>query len=117
MEWALPFVYASQSKFDISKIVTLRGYALKPKQHPHSYGTCLRSKGKYDVVICLGHTNKLYPVSLILEALAHELAHLVYWEHEPAHLSLTAEIVGLMADQAQLMGIKDMSKALKRKKL
>lgn len=46
-------------------------------------------------------------LAFILDSVAHELAHMVHWDHTPAHLELTARILVRLAKKAKELGVKD----------
>lgn len=47
------------------------------------------------------------PLANTLDSLAHELSHMVHWEHKPEHLMLQAQILVRFAKKAQVLGVTD----------
>ena len=113
MLWAETYVLAASRLVDVSKIEKIVGYALKPGQVPRQAAVCIkssRSRHTIRVRLTSDHdTNKSILVEDALVALAHELAHLVVWEHKPKHLELTARILAKFARVARAQGVKDTS--------
>lgn len=83
-----------------NSILTLRsvkGFTVPAERESLISGACHKSaRGLYDITIYMGVTgkDKYIPFEMILTALAHELAHLVHWDHEAPHWKLMCTIMG-----------------------
>jgi hypothetical protein len=49
-------------------------------------------------------------LNFMLDSLAHELAHIKYWDHSPNHLRLQAKLLSRMANIAKQLGIEDLDR-------
>lgn len=108
-----PFVEAVGTYLPDGRLQSLKGYRVHPKKHPRAAGCCLNVNGwcritirthKYDTL------NEKY-VALTIEdmlmTLAHELAHLLEWEHTVRHVRLTHQFFGIFINELSRLEIPD----------
>lgn len=119
VNWTKPFVESAQKYVSLGKIKRIRGYEVGEGKIERGFGSLTRNGNKYTVSLLLFENaeGKSMVLGIVLEALAHELAHLKYWEHTPKHFALQAEIQVEFSKVAKSLGIKDMFKRLKRYKI
>jgi hypothetical protein len=111
--WLKPFVRAARHKIPLKKIGTIMGYQVRKGSHEQTYGrtTTYHETWKVGISILIHSrdTGKLRPCrcETIIFTLAHELAHIVHWEHTPEHFKLQGELIILFYDILKKSGIKD----------
>lgn len=121
MRWALPYIHATKRLVPHKRIKEVQGYCLRPGVTASVFGQCIPVGRKYKVTICLSDneaslTPKPTYFHMAIETLAHELAHVVEWDHSPKHLALTARILHRFAEVAEEQGVRDTSRRLKESK-
>jgi len=110
MSWTKPFIAIAAMRVPVWKLKAVTGYVIKPglKIQAQARMYC-HSKSDYRLRFCLNKT-EIVSLECALTTLAHELAHLVEWEHTPRHLKLTAQLLCDFADLSQVMGVVDTSR-------
>lgn len=124
MEWSLPFLEAAADLVPLHTVSVVRGYSVPVGKEPTTEGAITHyTDGSITITVMLtGYTvskdtgermGASFEVALL--TLAHELAHLVHWEHTPEHLLLTARLLQRFARVARQEGVQDTSRRLKRR--
>lgn len=128
MLWSLPFIHAAGDLVPLDKIKDVSGYSLRQPRSPWEqpdYALCVKHGKKFAVRIRLTswEDNKTKsPVrrpmylAIVLDSLAHELAHVVHWDHTPQHLALQSDILKRFAVIAEREGVQDTYDRLGRKR-
>jgi hypothetical protein len=100
--WLKPFVEALNISdiLPLEKLKSIKGYRVTKGLDSQSYGSIITSnKRKYSINLetqIYSKKSQEYKdksCEEILLTLAHELAHLVHWEHTPGHFRLEASIL------------------------
>jgi hypothetical protein len=99
-EWLTPFINSVKDLVPLDKLDAIKGYKIKRNYEPGQYGACIKTIATNRYVITLkmkdwSKQDKKYKnatIGGILETLAHELAHLSYWEHTHEHWKLQSRI-------------------------
>jgi len=114
--WLKPFVECSSKLIPLNKITNIRGYKVRKGCEELAYGSTIYKKGKYSINIkthnLVGYSKYSgSSISIILDTLAHELAHVkTGFEHTPEHYELTARIALKFSQILYKNGIIDTSK-------
>lgn len=114
--WLKPFVDSAARIMSLNKITHIRGYKVRKGCEEQAYGSTIYKKGLYSINIKTHnliaynkHTGS--PISMILDTLAHELAHVkAGFEHSPEHYELTCRIALIFSQILYKNGIIDTSK-------
>ena len=139
VEWLRPFINSGNGLVPLHKIREVMGFKVALHKQTQSAATTIKfysdrggSATYFKITInthdytvkTLGNgkfkkvDHRELSMSYVLDSLAHELAHLKYWEHSPEHLVLQCRIMARMAKVAGKKGITDLSvKASKYKQL
>ncbi len=120
--WLKPFVDEAHKLVSLNKITSIRGYKVRLGLEEQAYASVLRKNGKYSINIRMydlvdGYTRHLPSrYSMILDALAHELAHVeAGFDHTPEHYELTCRIALIFSLILRKHDIVDTSKRIKIK--
>jgi hypothetical protein len=120
--WLRLFVESASKLVPLSTVARIRGYRVREGCKPASQGgTTKVNRRKYSINILLydtkedGKKHRLRRYYHVLETLAHELAHIVEWEHDDAHFKLTAQILQKFSAVLSEVGITDTSKYVSKK--
>lgn len=113
LAWLLPFIRElyHHSPDIVGKIKEIRSYKVSLEKEIQNLGSSRRI-GKYYSIWLLSHWNckgryvKRYMGS-ILEVLAHELAHLVCWEHTGTHFIAQAYFIYVFGRVMEKLKIKN----------
>lgn len=114
--WLKPFVDSSKGLVAVDKIKSIKGYKARKDRIAQVWGAChWYTRHKFSITLLThdfakkGRKKVLVPRRLedILITLAHELAHVEFQEHDPAHLWLTARLLKKMAKKAFDLNIMD----------
>lgn len=128
MLWSLPFIHAAGELVPLEKIKDVTGYSLRRPQTAWAtpdFAVCVKHGKKYAVRIRLTgweDSQEKKPVqrplytAVVLDSLAHELAHIVHWEHTPQHLALQSDLMKRFAIVAEREGVQDTYDRLGRKR-
>lgn len=121
--WLKPFVEEAAKLVPLNKITHVKGYKVRIGCEEKAYASVLKHRNNtytinikmYDLVDYLRHAGSRY--STILDALAHELAHVkAGFDHSPKHYELTCRIALLFSLILKKHGIMDTSKRIKIQK-
>lgn len=117
LDWLFPFLVSVEHLVPLHKLKNIRSYSVKNGLEEQAYGSIVRSRNNKSFSINLKTTinerkNKRKEpkpefVARILETLAHELSHLVVWEHTSEHFALQAVILYEFAQVLKTMQIED----------
>jgi WLM domain len=114
--WLRPFVESAKTFIPTDKITHIKGYKVRIGHTEKAQGiTTGKKKGCFSINIRMWditddgkrHIRRRY--YHVLETLAHELAHVTYWEHSPGHFRLTARILERFTEVLEVEGISDTS--------
>lgn len=121
VKWLKPFVDAVKDSVPTNRIKSIRGYRVPLKLDQDGYAQITQYEGerKYCITLRIFDVERT-PVTrrkkhtktrceTILISLAHELAHLVYWEHTPEHFDYQARILQKFSKVLEKYKIKDHS--------
>lgn len=102
--WIKPFVKAAEPLVPINNINRILSYRVVPGKAECVDGNNIRHAGERKRTITVKSKNQAFDkdgrftgysdvlIAHLLDTLAHELAHLVHWEHDHKHYKLTARI-------------------------
>lgn len=115
LEWMVPFVYSVEHLVPLHKLKAIRGYSVKNGKEEQAYGSIIRRSRYYTInlkttineVKNVKRKPKPEFVARSLEVLAHELSHLVVWEHTSEHFALQAIILYEFAKVLKSLQIED----------
>lgn len=124
VEWIKPFVKSANGLVDLKKLNVVRGYKVVPHKQIGTYASIIRNgNNKSFSINMLTHHNDVltatqYPeyVEPFLDTLAHELAHIVHWEHTVEHFELKVRILARFSKVIKQLGIKDTYQRITRMK-
>lgn len=124
VRWLIPFVRAAKPLIPYQKLKRVHGYHLSTRMGVASSGTITRNTtGHFKISIPLNDYSIHRPRDSkrakiievvpnytweILSSLAHELAHMVHWEHTPAHMRLEARLMIRFANTCVKLKITDL---------
>jgi hypothetical protein len=119
VKWLEPFFNSAKGLVPLEKVKYVKGYKVVDK-NARNFGGLLRKNYKsYNITLKIFDANDREEfIAVILDTLAHELAHVVHWEHTPDHLKLQAKILVRFATVAKQLDIEDTyhrAKFLRRK--
>jgi len=115
-EWLKPFIAASGSLVPLDKLRRVRGFRVARGLEEQVEASCIRYRGRFSINLRMQnvplskgekYTNVRYEPLLI--ALAHELAHMVEWEHTYKHFHLMSKIMKKFGRVIDKIGIEDTS--------
>ena len=128
--WLHPFLEVAQEYVSFNRFRAIESFKVPLEKTHRAYGRCLhyeynntykirllthraryrpRVKGRCDRQFKAAYYTAL-SIETILETLAHELAHIKYWEHSLAHHRLTCELHLAFADVCVKIGEKDLQR-------
>ena len=108
--WIRPFLLSVKTLVPLNKINRINGYSVPPGKSENAYASITRvSTRKCNINIKLTSNENQKPIFLaaLLENLAHEMAHLVVWEHTHKHFALQARILTRFSKVLKKAGIKN----------
>lgn len=117
--WLIPFVESASNLVPLHKITHIRGYKVRKRCQELAYGSTNYADGKYAIQVKIYDLTKRQEykgsvISIILDTLAHELAHVkTGFGHSPEHYRLTARINLKFSYILEKYGIIDTSKRIK----
>ena len=121
MLWLKPFVESVKDLIPIERIIRIRDYRVRKGLESRSYGSRLIYGNKFSLNIepeVWNKETKSYvgaTYQIILDTLAHELAHTVHNEHTAKHFRLQARILLRFSRILKDNGILDHSLRWRRK--
>jgi len=122
MLWVKPFVDSVSDLVPVDRIMRIRDYRVKKGLDSLSYGSRLTYGNRYSINIELDVWKKSHKsyvgetYQIILDTVAHELAHTIHSEHTPKHYQLQARILLRFSRILKDNGILDHSIRWRRKK-
>ena len=98
----------------LRNLVAIKGYRLRYKGQDFTHGCTLRDSRGRCVITLATHLNvngkaNRRGVYIMLQTLAHELAHLRVWEHKPDHWLLELQIAAQFAKLLKEWKLKDIN--------
>jgi hypothetical protein len=98
--WLAPYVDSVSHLIPIERLSAIKGYKVLKNKEINQQGQIILDLTNKRFTITLrtekySKVDKVYRneyIANVLETLAHELAHMVHWEHTPAHWKLQATI-------------------------
>ena len=125
-EWLRPFIVASGKYVPIEKLRKVHGFRVAKGLEEQVDGSILKWNGKFSINLRmqnLKEDKKKYQnvrYEALLVVLAHELAHMLEWEHTPEHFRLMTQIMRRFVRVLRNLPVEDTSlmwdKRLKRNK-
>lgn len=122
MLWLKPFVDSVNDLVPTDRIMRIRDYRVRKGLESLAYGSRLTYGNRYSINIepaTWNKTEKRYigvTYQVILDTLAHELAHTIHLEHTPEHFQLQSRILLRFSRILKDNGILDHSIRWRRKK-
>ena len=112
--WLIPFVESVKDLIPTKKLTGLKGYKVSPKKFAAQYGACLQDyDGTFIINMRLYRYDEVTKKHVtmyqghLLETFAHELAHMVIWEHNAEHMRYTGKILQRFAKVLKKQKITD----------
>lgn len=117
IEWLRPFVNSVAHMVPLDKLKSIKGYRVQKNMEENQDGSLIKYGGKYFMTIRIQNVPKppkdMHYKNIryanLLDTLAHELAHLVHWEHTAEHFRLQAQILLQFSYLLDKVGIEDTS--------
>lgn len=117
LEFLRPFIESAKGIIPLYKLLIVRSFKVRPGLEAQTYGSTLKHSIQDTYVINLrvyewSKMKKKYKpetLTLVLDTLAHELAHLKYFNHSYKHFKTQALISLRFSDIIKKLGIKDVS--------
>lgn len=113
LEWVRQFFFSVGDLVPIENVTSIRGYTVPLDKSINTYAQITKYGSKYRITILTKGNdylqNKQYDkyISMILEDLAHEMAHLVWFEESPRHFKLMGQIITRFGDVLDNLGIEE----------
>jgi len=117
--WLKDFVESTDDLVPLYKLKRINAYKVKVGKNSLVYGSLTKRDGVFNINLNMWDMNPstkrhcLARLSIVLETLAHELAHMIHWEHDYKHFKLTALILLRFSAIIKKMKIKDISARIK----
>lgn len=115
LKFLMPFIESAKSLVPLHKIKAIKSYKVNKKRISRTYGATMESRQRYIITLRSAHwvpRDKDYTVetlSMMLDTLAHELAHVKYFDHSYKHFKLQMLILLKFSDILKKLNIKDTS--------
>lgn len=110
-----PYFKAAANLVPLDKVKQIKGYYVRLGSVERGYGAILRANNNktFNITIKIKQSSgqKEYLI-VVLDTLAHELAHLKHWEHTPGHMKLQSKILIEFAKVAKQLNVKDTYKRI-----
>jgi hypothetical protein len=122
--WLEPFFAKAKGLVPIHKVSAIKGFSVPLEKTECVDGQMTKHEDGYIVITLRTHnqilranqngTNTAYRhkrrmICDVLLVLAHELAHLKYWEHTPEHWELECKIIRRFISELKRRGVKDIT--------
>lgn len=114
MQWLA--AYLTVVPIPLRKLKKVYGYRTAKGRRTQSLGACNKENGVFTIGLNVGIAGEDQAIGTILQTFAHELAHMVHWDHTPEHAALEAAIYKRFAKRARTLGVKDFSRPRREKK-
>lgn len=120
--WMKPYVEAVRDIVPLSRLQEVIGFKVPLDKSEQCSATIIRYTGAwYKITLRLWDPkyknlggrkflktqHKRSDFASVLDSLAHELAHMIHWDHTPEHLILQSKILIRLARVAKKLGVKD----------
>lgn len=122
--WLKPFVEEVKNIVPLYKLKSIKGYKVQRNKQEQSYGSLIKKDiNNYTMNIKASSYDKRAKkymdssMSIILDTLAHELSHLIYWDHDWKHFNLQTKILAKFVKILKKHKILDTSFSVKVLKL
>lgn len=113
LRWIEPFLAQVHHLVPLYKLESIRGYKQRWNRNVASFGGTHTADGDVFNITLHTHvynkrTNRHEPEAkgLVVDTLAHELAHLVHWEHSWEHFNLQVRILQAWIDIVRIQDMK-----------
>jgi hypothetical protein len=124
VKWLEPFIESVSSLIPLERLKRVIGYKVRARLSTTQQAQIIKHLPNGIIVITLriakwNHTTNKHEkecIGTILEALAHELSHVLFWEHTPEHFELQSKIQIKFAKVLKKQGITDTGIPYKEKK-
>ena len=113
-EWLAPFIAAASRYVPIEKLRKVHGFRVAKGLEEQVDGSILKWHGKFSINLRMqnlkdGKKYQNVRYEALLVVLAHELAHMLEWEHTSEHFRLMSKIMLRFHRVIRKMSIKDTS--------
>jgi len=105
-----PYFNSAKNLVPIEKVKYIKGYSVINGLIERGYGAILRNRDNktFNITLKIKQSNGQNEyLIVVLDTLAHELAHLVHWEHTAEHLELQTQILNRFSKVAKQLGVQD----------
>ena len=116
VKWIEPFVDAVAHLLPMHRLIQIRGYKVRKGVADICWGSITRDDGhKFEINLKIFEKKHKYDkhkrsrYEMVLQTLAHELAHMVHWEHTPDHFEFQSKLMLRFSNVLRKEGIKDHS--------
>lgn len=119
VSFILPYLKSARKLVPLERLDTIKGYKVDLYKSERSYGSIVTNGSRANINLLITNNyvleNKQRPIFLmvILDSLAHELAHLVHWKHTPDHMMLQVKILRNFVRVMKKNGVKDTYKRIR----
>lgn len=116
MLWLKPFVRAAKRFVPVERIMRVHGYRVPKGREAIAFGRKFTFGNRYVITLLAEEWSKSKgkyvrdTYEIVLDTLAHELAHTVHFEHSPDHHHLKYKIGMAFSKVLKKQGIMDHSK-------
>lgn len=113
LEFIIPFLKEVEHLVPIKKITRIFGYTVPLNKHENTYGSCITTGGKFSINLLITLNNykrkkqSYIYLDLFLIALAHELVHTKYDDHDDKFFALQSLIQLHFANILKKQKVKD----------
>ncbi len=127
IDWLVPYVECAKGLVNLNKLKVVTTFKVPVSKIKQTEACLIRYDAKnYKITLTLYNQKRKRvnskikiksvknTISFVLDSLAHELAHLKYFDHRPEHLALQARILIRMTKVAKLQGILDLDRQWKK---
>lgn len=113
--WLRPYINSVAHLIPLDRLDMVKGYKVLKNKEINQHGQIIMDLKTKRFVITLrtmkySKADRVYKneyITTVLETCAHELAHMVHWEHTPAHWKLQATIQTEFGHVMEKLGVED----------
>ena len=122
MAWLEPFVEAVDNLVPTNRIMRIRGYRVRKGLEAATYGSKGTRGNRYIINLLSEEWSKSKKkfvrdtYEILLDTLAHELAHTVHFKHTPEHYRLKYKIGVAFSKVLERQSIRDHSKLWRKER-
>jgi hypothetical protein len=114
VRWLAPYLRAAKGLVPTHRLKAIGGFTARPANDQIHVGWTLTDDMKsFRMLLALGFRERgrlfRYRLNDVLQTFAHELAHMVHWDHSPKHWALEARIAARFARVAKRLKVKDVT--------